>query len=337
MRPAHRRPDLELPAQPRRRRVALVEHGHEAGRADHDVGEVARLHIADGIEFPRTAPDHAQAGVLPLDAAVRTVEPQRAFIAIGQPANLQFDILRQGRDPADLRGPAVECGARAERGAIAFGRGEEALPAVPAARGDHEAAPQTGAHAARQFGFAAVVDERLSGEAIQRVDPGAFQLDRTRQRACAERPRSAAPRDADLRKPLGRDRAERDIAEEGIAHRYTVEQHQCPTCGIAAQRAQRGPLRRGIGRTAVRPAELLEPGDRGQRVLDPARGNREQLVAVDYLRIVSGRGGGRIETRTGDDDHLVPICVLRGRGFDKGQREGCTGHQIFQNRHRRVP
>ena len=36
---------------------------------------------------------------------------------------------------------------------------------------------------------------------------------------------------------------------------------------------------------------------------------------------------------------LSKICeeVLRGRGFDKGQREGCTGHQIFQNRHRRVP
>ena len=89
----HGRSQFELAAQPGSRRIALVEHRDEPRRTDHDIGEIARLQIGQRIEFPFAATDQPKARILPLDAAVGSLEAQRAFIAICQPADLQFDFV----------------------------------------------------------------------------------------------------------------------------------------------------------------------------------------------------------------------------------------------------
>ncbi len=172
----------------------------------------------------------------------------------------------------------------------------------------------------------------MSGETAQGVDAGALQLDRPCQRARTEGPGSPAPRYAHLRQALGRDCTEGDITEERIAHRHTVEQHQRSAGRIAAQRAQRRALRRSIGRTAVRTAELLETCDRAQRILDPARGYRHQLVTVDDLGIVGRRSGCLLQTAAGHDDHRIILGECWGSGAQR-QRQAGTGHQAAKQGH----
>ena len=132
MRIAYRGPQFELAPQARRRRVALVEHGDEAARADDDIGEVACLDISKRIEGPGAVANQSHAGILSFDRAVGPFEPQRAFVTVGQPPDLQFHIARHRGHAANLGRPAVECGARAERNAVRLGCGEESLSAVPA-------------------------------------------------------------------------------------------------------------------------------------------------------------------------------------------------------------
>ena len=146
----------------------------------------------------------------------------------------------------------------------------KALAAIPAARQHAETAAQIARQRGAAFGFAAIVDEQLPAETAQRIGIGAGHLDSASQGPRAERAGTAAACHADAGKPFGRDRAEGDEAEERIAHRHAIQQHQRAAAGIAAQRPQRRPLRAGVGRTAVRTAELLEARHRAQRIFDPA-------------------------------------------------------------------
>jgi len=159
----------------------------------------------------------------------------------------------------------------------------------------------------------------------------ALQLDRARQRARAEWPRTAPACDAYPADPLGRQLAEGDITEERIGDRHTVEQHQRPAGRIAAQRTQRDTLRARIAGSAVGAAELLESGHRPQGFLDTARWDGQQLVARDGARGI-GRDGGRIfQPLPGHDDHgsrviafrlaLAHPPVLRGKRGDGAQKD----------------
>src|SRR3546814_17110330 len=65
MRAADRGAQLELAADPGRRRIALVEHRAEAARTEDDIGEMSRLHITEQVEGPDAAPTQPQSRLQP--------------------------------------------------------------------------------------------------------------------------------------------------------------------------------------------------------------------------------------------------------------------------------
>ena len=248
---------------------------------------------------------------------------------------MKLNIVCEGRNAARLSRPAIEGSARRLRHTIICGRCEEALPTIPAARHYGKPSAQARTDARRAFRLPAIIDQYLTGDAVQCHDPGAFQFYRSRKRPCTEGPRSPAPRDADLRKTLRRKRAERNIAEKGIAHGHTVEQDERPTGRIAAQSTQCRALGGRIRGTTVRTAELLEPRNRRKSILDPPRRHGKQLVAIDFLRVVSWSSRCRFQPRAGHNDYrLIGLRECGGRG---GDRDQAGSQRISKNDHRARP
>src|SRR3546814_9460385 len=103
MRAADRGAQLELAADPGRRRIALVEHRAEAARTEDDIGEIARLHITEQVEGPVAAPDQPQARLLPLARRIGAREAQRPAVVESQTPPLQLDRDRQAGDEAAQR------------------------------------------------------------------------------------------------------------------------------------------------------------------------------------------------------------------------------------------
>ena len=332
----HRGAHLELAAEAGRGRVALVERLLEAGRRDHDVREVAPLAVDQRIELPIAVTDQPEADVFALALAVGAHEAQGAVVVERHPARLQFDVRAERLDQPRLGGPAVVGGAGRRGHPLAFGRGPEALPAVPLA-GDHrEALAEFGRDAAAELGLAAIVDQGLPVEQAQFLRVCAFELDRAGKRARAERTRAAAAGHADVGDLVGHDRRQRDIAEHRIGHRHPVEQHLRAAGGVAVERAQGDALRAGVGRAAVRAAEFLESRDVRQRILDPARGGRDDLLARDVDHIVGGGRRRLIEPAPGDDDDVGVIRILRHRRCRQRQA-GDARQQHEADRHRSLP
>jgi len=201
-----RRAQLELAARPGRRRRALIEHGGKAGRGDHHIGEIARLHIGQRIELPRAAPDDAQARLLPLAGRCRAFEPERAGIAESRDAGLQLDIFCQRGNRAQGRVPAIKRCARGGGDALIIRRGEKSPPAIPAPAGHHKPSPQSPGQHTAEFAFGAAVDRRVAEKPARCSGIGAFQLDRARQCPRPERPRPAAARHPHLPQSLRRNR-----------------------------------------------------------------------------------------------------------------------------------
>src|SRR3546814_3083494 len=77
--------------------------------------------------------------------------------------------------------------------------------------------------------------------------------------------------------------------------------------GVAAERTQRHALRGGVGGAAVRAAELLDPRDVGEDVLEPAAGVAGQPIAIDRDRSVGG-GAGRERQRS--EEHTSELQSL---------------------------
>jgi hypothetical protein len=204
--------------------------------------------------------------------------------------------------------------------------GEEPASAIPPGGERSEARSQARRQQRRELAFAPVVQQRGAGRRAERRGIAAGELHGAAERAGAERPRPAAAGDAHGAEPLGSQRRERDVAEERVRNGHAVEQHQRPAGGVAAQRAQRQPLRAGVGGAAVRAPELLEPGDRGKRILDPSRSGAGEYVAVELDGGIGGRGRGLPQAVTRDHDRLGIRCVRRhlrrGRlGAGQGQRQ----------------
>src|SRR5690606_19273478 len=128
-----------------------------------DVGEIARLNIAQRLELPVAPADHPQAGVLTLARGVGALETQRAVVAEYQPPRLQLDRLAQRRDPPHADRPATECGAGGRGHAVLRRGGEEALAAVPPPVDDDEPGAEIFGQAQARFGLAAVVGEQRGG------------------------------------------------------------------------------------------------------------------------------------------------------------------------------
>ena len=297
-----------MPPWPVGRRVLLVERQLVAVRRDHPVVEVAPLAIGERVDLPRPAADDAGADVLALAAGVRPGEAQHAVVLERQAAQLQRQVIADGLDQPRGGRPAVVLGAHGGRHALVLGGGEEALAPVPPPADHRVAVADLRREGARQLGFRAIVDHRFAGEQAEIPGVGAFELDRARDRARAERAGAAAARDDDVAQALGRDRRQRDIAEERVRHRHAVEQHLRPAGGVAAERAQGHPLGRGVGRAAVRPPELLEPGDVLQRVVEPPGAGGGNLLLVERGVVVGRRRRSLREPLAGDDD------LVRGAG-----------------------
>ncbi len=85
---AYRGAQLELAAHSGGRGGALVEHGHEAGRADHDICEIAGLEISQRLPLPASASDQPQAGILPLGQTVSPCKSQRTRVTPGEHTRL---------------------------------------------------------------------------------------------------------------------------------------------------------------------------------------------------------------------------------------------------------
>ena len=286
-----RRTQLDLAANARGGRVALVERQLGGGRADHAVGEVARLDIGERVDRPGPAMDQPDAGIIGLRTAVGAREAQRASVAIEQAARLDLGRGIKGHDRAQPARPVAIARAHARRGDLAVGRSVVPVAPLELARETDEPTAHVRRDARRHLlrGVAAI--KRLAGKQRQVAPRRARQLDRPRDRPRTERARPAAARHPHPAEPIRRNRVERDIAEERIGERHPVEQHQRAARGVAAERAQRHALCRGIGRAAVGAAELLEAGDIEQHVLDPARGVPRQPVARDRHRTISGHAG----------------------------------------------
>ncbi|CUS44394.1 hypothetical protein MGWOODY_Smn1166 [hydrothermal vent metagenome] len=279
---ADRRPQFDLAADTGRRRVALVKRQLETRQADHLVGEVARLDIGERVDRPVAAMDQADARVLAFGAAVGALETQGAIVAEDEAPRLDLGFGVDRRDRADATGPVLEPGARVGNGTLRFGRGAIAIAPLPFARHGDEAAPQIWGQARRDILRIIAAVESAAGEQRKVGARRAREFDRPGDCAGAERSRATPARDSHARKTIGDQRVERDVAEERIGKRYPVEQYERPARCVPAQGAQRHALGRRIGRPAVRPAKLLEPGDIGQHVLDPARSISAQPVAVNH-------------------------------------------------------
>lgn len=173
----------------------------------------------------------------------------------------------------------------------------------------------------------------MAAEPAQHIGIGARQFDCACQRARAKRAGAAAARHPHLRQPVRHNGAERDIAEEGICHRHPIEQHQSAAGSITAQCPQSGPLRRWIGRAAIRPAELLEPGDCAQSIFDPARTGRHQGIAINELDVISRAGRcGRQATALYHDQSFIALIL---HAIDLlAQRRACRRHGCRCHRQR---
>ena len=319
---AQRRAHFQLAAHAGRRRAPLVERLAKAGRTDHHVGKIARLDIAQRIELPAPATHQTQARVLPAARRIRTPEAQRAVVVEPQPARLQFDRVAQRRNQPQLRRPTFIARAHTGGDTLRLGCGIEPLPPIPPPADHCKSLPQPRRECSGGFALAAIVDQRAGAQQAQVARPRAFQLDRAGHGARAERARPTAARHPHRRQSLGRERAERDIAEERIGHRHPVEQHQAAAGSVAAQRAQRHALRRRVGRTAVRTAKLLKPGHPRQHILDPARCRAGQRLAGQHGHVIGRSGGGLLQRLAGDDDRNQRcVATILSPSHDRHQHQ----------------
>ena len=70
----------------------LIEHTHKSGGGNHNIGKIACLNIGQRIKFPISAPDKAQARILPFAGRIRPLKPQSALVVQQTNARLHFDI-----------------------------------------------------------------------------------------------------------------------------------------------------------------------------------------------------------------------------------------------------
>ena len=125
--------------------------------------------------------------------------------------------------------------------------------------------------------------------------------------------RPAAARHPDAPQPSGRISGKDHPAAERVGLWHAVQHQQRPARRIAAQPAQGDALRRRMRGTAVRAAELLEPGDVGEDILQPLRGILRDPVAVDRHHVQRAVAGLVAQAPAGDDDG-VGLGRLRGEG-----------------------
>jgi hypothetical protein len=112
---------------------------------------------------------------------------------------------------------------------------------------------------------------------------------------------------------IGRiDRGQRDRAEERIGLWYTIEQDQRPAGGISAKPAQREPVCRRVGRTAVGAAKQGEPGNIAQRIFEPARRQTLDPCPINR-RDVKGLRSGQIAQRSSRYDDRRRIVAFSNR------------------------
>ncbi len=297
-----RRADLDLAAGAERGRVELVRrrrrHRPRRIEADRRRREGRRVEIGERVVPPARAAGQADAAE---EAGVVRHHPGHAArppVVVGE--RVEAERRRPGRDDgADRDAVLVVRRADVGRAALGGGNDEIAVAAILArAHGDAAAGERHGDPRPRaERAIAAAVD--LGAQVRNRAGIGAGQLDRARQRALAERPAPGAAGDADARQPVGGEREPRDIAGERVGDRGAVEQDQRARSRIAADRAQRRALAGRVGGAAVGAAELLEPGDGAEKVLDPPGGGRE-CAGGDRYRVIGDLARGPGER--GDDD-----------------------------------
>ena len=297
-----RRAQLNLAAKAGRGRVTLVQRLAESGGGHDHIGEIACLNIGQCIHLPPPAINVADAGILSLAHAVGPGETQRPVILKQGGAKLQFGRGGNGGDRAQAGGPAFIGGRHGGRDPLRLWRGLEPVALVPPTRQRHIAAAKVGRDAGRQFGGFAAAVKGAGGKAGQLVAGGAGQFDRPCHCARAERTDAAAARHPHDRQAIRDQRAEGDITEKGIGQRHPVQQQQRAAGRIAAQRAQRRALRRGVGRSAVGTAKLLEARNIAQHAFDPARRTVLQPLTIDHHRTIDRCAGGKRQAGASDDD-----------------------------------
>ena len=182
----------------------MVKHAHKAGRTDHDVGEVARLHICQRIELPVSAANDANARVLPFGRRVRTVKAQGTLVTKHQASSLQLDRVGQRRNTASSERPAIKRSAGSRRHALVARRGEETLPFVPSSTENSETASQFAGERCARFCFAAIIRNQTTAEQAEGRGICAFKLDCSGQRTRTKWARSASARHPDSGQALRR-------------------------------------------------------------------------------------------------------------------------------------
>jgi hypothetical protein len=106
-----------------------------------------------------TAPDQAQAGILPAGPGIGPVETQGALVIEQQSAGLQLYIRSQRRDGAQAGRPAVKPRADRSGHALAVRRGPEPLPAIPPARNHGKTAAKAWGERGGELALAPVIDQ----------------------------------------------------------------------------------------------------------------------------------------------------------------------------------
>ncbi len=138
--------------------------------------------------------------------------------------------------------------------------------------------------------------------------------------------RAAAARHPDAPQPSGRIGGKHHPAAERVGLRHAVQHQQRPLDALPPSPRKVMPCDVGWRRTAVRAAELLEPGDVGEDILQPLRGILRDPVAVDRHHVQRAVAGLVLRPRRPVTRWFRVRSFVRGEGGgrerDGEQRQG---------------
>ena len=207
------------------------------------------------------------------EARVRAVivifaERKAALAVIGEGADigLQFGAVRKRRDKTHGQPGLLIVRRAIDRAALAFDDRNETVAAGIIGRNGQ--LPLAQLPAEQQIGIDAVAAAVGGADFGQVADIVAEQLDGAGNRALAFRSAAAAARDPRALQGKRVVAGPCHPAAERIGLRHAVEDQQRAGRGIAAEAAQGDALAGRIGRPRVRAAELLQPGNVAQYILD---------------------------------------------------------------------